>query len=57
MRNYFKVMNKDEDVVVFNMDKLVGKVFFAMTVVGIVTTVKGIKKLVNKKGELKYVKY
>lgn len=59
MKNYFKItQNKtNEDVVVFNLDKFAGKVFLAMTVVGVVTTVKAIKNSLKKKGELKYVKF
>lgn len=51
MKNYFKIttVKTNEDVVVFNLDKLVGKIFLAMAVTGIVTTVKAIKNTIEKK--------
>lgn len=59
MKNFFKITNAktNEDVVVFNLDKLTGKLFLIMSIIGTVTTIKTIKKSITKKGEIKYVKF
>ena len=56
MKNYFKIIKNNDDVVVYNLDKFVGKFLFAMTITGIITTTKAVKKLIKRKGELKYEK-
>lgn len=59
MKNFFRITTSktNEDVVVFNLDKLTGKLFLIMSIIGTVTTIKSIKKSITEKGENKNVKF